>query len=73
VIRNLFLILATILGAGVAAQAQLPPPPVDDSFRYKVGVQLVLVPASVTNAQGKAVNDLAEGAFDRLTLMGTTT
>jgi len=49
---------------GVAAEAQLPPPPVDDSFRYKVGVQLVLVPASVTNAQGKAVNDLAEGAFE---------
>lgn len=44
--------------------AQLPPPPPEESFRYKVGVQLVLVPASVTNAQGRAVNDLAQGAFE---------
>ncbi|MGH9814361.1 MAG: VWA domain-containing protein, partial [Candidatus Acidiferrales bacterium] len=48
----------------MAAEAQLPPPPVDDNFRYKVGVQLVLVPASVTNTQGKAVNDLAQDVFE---------
>ncbi len=57
-------IFTFLLVAGVAAQAQLPPPPTDESFRYRVGVQLVLVPASVTNAQGKAVNDLAQGAFE---------
>ena len=38
----------------------------EDSFRYRVGVQLVLVPASVTNAQGKAVNDLGQEAFEVL-------
>ena len=62
--RHLLLIQAFFLVAGVAAQAQLPPPPTDDNFRYKVGVQLVLVPASVTNTQGKAVNDLAQDVFE---------
>ncbi len=57
-------LLVFLLLAGVAAHAQLPPPPTDDSFRYRVGVQLVLVPASVTNAEGRAVNDLAQGAFE---------
>jgi Ca-activated chloride channel family protein len=57
-------VVGLVLLSGVGAQAQLPPPPPDESFRYRVGVQLVLVPASVTNAQGRAVNDLAQDAFE---------
>jgi Ca-activated chloride channel family protein len=64
VIHRLLVILAFLLITSVAARAQLPPPPEKNGFRYRVGVQLVLVPASVTNTQGKAVNDLAQDAFE---------
>jgi VWFA-related protein len=47
-----------------SARAQLPPPPPSEDFRYKVGVQLVLVPASVSTPVGTALTDLKQDDFE---------
>lgn len=54
------LALLFFLPAAVAS-AQEPPP---DDYRYRVNVQLVLVPASVTTADGRPVTWLEQDAFE---------
>lgn len=46
---------------GVSAGAQQPPP---DQYRLRVGVELVLVPATVSTPDGKPVTWLARDAFE---------
>jgi Ca-activated chloride channel family protein len=53
-------------GVALSAWAQLPPPPPAEDFRYKVGVQLVLVPTSVSTPVGTALTDLKQDNFEVL-------
>ncbi len=61
-----FVVVSLVLGVTVAgARAQIPPPPPDaESFRYKVGVQLVLVPTSVSTPVGTALTELKQDDFE---------
>lgn len=53
--------LSCLLAFGLAAQQ--PPPPAEDTFRYRVDVGLVQVTASVSDRDGKPVTDLERDAF----------
>ncbi len=63
--RTLLFLVASCVCVG-GARAQLPPPPASEDFRYKVGVQLVLVPASVSTPVGTALTDLKQDDFEIL-------
>ena len=70
--RFLLRILLLVFGCGVAASvagAQMPPPPPAEDFRYKVGVQLVLVPTSVSTPVGTALTDLKQEDFEVLEIV----
>ena len=65
VLPQVLFVLSLLVIASVAAGAQMPPPPTED-FRYKVGVQLVLVPTSVSTPVGTALTDLKQEDFEVL-------
>ncbi|MGH9804659.1 MAG: VWA domain-containing protein [Candidatus Acidiferrales bacterium] len=52
---------ALALLCATTAAAQEPPP---DTFRFRVNVQLVLLPTSVSTSDGRSVSDLAQEAFE---------
>lgn len=66
VLRRFSLFLLVFAGGGLvalASAAQEPPPP-SDSYRYRVDVQLVLVPTTVATAEGRPVTSLERDAFE---------
>ena len=66
--RWLVLFLLVLAGGALlsaTSSAQQPPPP-SDSYRYRVDVQLVLVPTTVATAAGRPVTWLERDAFEVL-------
>ena len=66
--RWLVLFLLVLAGGtllSATSSAQQPPPP-SDSYRYRVDVQLVLVPTTVATADGRPVTWLERDAFEVL-------